>query len=651
MKKETRLWWAILLAVLGVRFALTVGLPVSVENRALYDDSLYIHQANDIVSGRWLGDYNDRTLLKGPMFPLFLAASHKLGVPFQTSRQLIYFAACLLLLVALGPAIRNRWARLGLFSAVLFDPLSLGVYSFTRVFREGFYSALTIAVVACVIGWMVRSGTSWRRSWAWAAAGGLFLGAFWITREEGPWIFPLIGAAVLYVVGHKKQCPRGWVRCRRLAASALLAGIGWAAVVGTVALTNKARYGFMGIIEYQRREFLSAYGALGTLRPERFLPRVVISKADRKKVYAVSPAFRELEPFLEGSSGEKWAITSAKAYPKMEGEICGGWFVHALREAVVAAGHARTATEAMAFYDRLGREIRDAGRRGQIDLSAAPYSMNPAWRREYAGPLFKAWWRGWMNLDVFSDGNPFIISSFGPEADLAMARRLLGTRLSGDGEVQRMVRIRISAVDRPITLQVGDLETRHAASFRWPDGEGRPGRSAGSEPTIPAGPPRGIWVSYNAIDQEALLLLWSHGSFVQAFPLNGSLKAIKTGPLRFRIDDVEYDRPFRHALEAIRYESVRALRKTYTFGLPGLVLAAAVFLCFPWPRRRRIVDPVLPVLFIGLILTACVRIALLAWIDAVSFPGISIGYLAPAHPLLVLAGGLVLGVRIRRRSA
>lgn len=647
MNKETRFWVLILFTVIAFRLALTAGLPICANSHASHDDDLYVRQGESIAAGHWLGPYNERTLLKGPMYPLFLAGSKILGIPLQTSQQLFHVAVCLLLLVALRPAVRNRWARLGLVSAVLFNPLSLGTGEFARVIREGIYSSLTIAVTACVLGWMVRIDTSRGRSWLWALAGGMFLGAFWITREEGPWILPLIVSALIYSVLKKKGGP-GWVRFRQLTASFLLAGFGWSAVVGTVALVNKTRYGLSGVVEFKRREMLLAYGALSAVRPDRFRPRVIISKEDRKKVYAVSPAFRELEPFLEGRIGEAWTRNSETVYPDMPGEICGGWFVHALRDAVTAAGHAHTALEAMAFYDRIGREIREAGRQGKIDLFPIRQSMSPSWRREYASPLFKAWWKGWSLLGTLMKEDPIIYPSRGSDAGLDRFQRLIGTRLSGEFGVWRTARIRISAIDRPISLRVGIGGYDIAARFRWINRRGGPGREAGAVPTIPTGPPRRLSVSYSADYREAALVIYSENTFLQVFPLDGSIVAVKAGPLLFRIDGVEYDLPFRQGLENVRFGIIRILKKVYVLCLPALYLVLAAVFCFPWLRRRWIIDPVLSVMFIALLSATAARILLLAWIDATSFPGENLLYLAPVYPLLILAGGLVFGIQSQR---
>lgn len=640
---------AALAAVVALRLLLTAGLPVYLTSQASHDEKLYLEQGASIAAGNWLGPYDDRTLLKGPMFPLFLAGLRKAGLSYQLVGQLLHAAVCLLLLAALRPVVPSRALRVGIFLAALFHPLSLGVQSLGRLVRDGLYVTLTLAAAACLLGWAARVGRGLRMTWLWALASGWTMGALWITREEGPWILPLAGAALLGGLLRAGQGQALKARLKTVAFSLTAGVLGWTAVVGPVLLVNKARYGFQGVVEYRSRELLSAYGALAAVRTEPFLPRVVISRAGRRLAYGVSPAFRELEPYLEGKIGQKWADISARIYPDAGGEILGGWFIHALREAVAAAGHAGSAGEALAFYERIGREIREAGRQALIPLAAASRSMNPPWHGSYARPLLKAWWKGWLVLGGLKDDVPLLPPSYGSGSDLAAAWSLTRSRPSGSGGLRRVVLFRVSASDRPVTLRIGIGERLLRAVFRPVRSGVRLGPRSPSGIQAPAGPPRSFLVDYDGDFPDAELQIWDQGRFLRSFPLAGPAAASTVGPLRFRLDGEAWDWPARHARREARQAAIRALQKAYIAGLPLVILAAAAILGRAALTSRRILDPILPLLSLGLFLAAALRVALLAWIDASSFPGIKLLYLAPAYPLLILGGGLLLAIRTRRR--
>src|SRR4051812_33972184 len=55
---------------------------------APHDDSLYIKLGNYLAQARWLGPYDQFTLMKGPGYPLFLAAANWFQVPIAWAHAL-----------------------------------------------------------------------------------------------------------------------------------------------------------------------------------------------------------------------------------------------------------------------------------------------------------------------------------------------------------------------------------------------------------------------------------------------------------------------------------------------------------------------------------------------------------------------------------
>ena len=47
------------------------------------DDRLYLRTASYLAQGRWLGPFDQFTLLKGPAYPAFVAAMYRSGVPLK----------------------------------------------------------------------------------------------------------------------------------------------------------------------------------------------------------------------------------------------------------------------------------------------------------------------------------------------------------------------------------------------------------------------------------------------------------------------------------------------------------------------------------------------------------------------------------------
>jgi hypothetical protein len=413
------------LALFLAKLALVLALPRTAQGGAEYDDALFVRLGASIAAGRWLGDYDVRTLAKGAGYPLFLAAGERLGLPLQASEQLLYGLFALLAVLALAPLFPRAGARLALFALLLFQPAGFPTEDLARLTRDTIYPAQTGLCLALAAGLALRINGPPRRALPWSLGLGLALGWLWITREEGAWITPplacLLGGPLL--AGAWRRAP-GWIgRAALCIAPAVVA----AAVVASLAALNALCYGRFLTVETKEPAFLAAYGALARVRPAAGTPpRVPVARATRARVYPLSPAFAELEPWLEGPIGERWEL----AYPRTVGEIEGGWFLWALREAVQAAGHARSPAEASAFYARLAAEVHGACDEGRLAAWPRRDGLLPRGQPRLAARMGRAAWPAWRRLLSFAMVAPELRASSGTPAELAAFADLANSALA-----------------------------------------------------------------------------------------------------------------------------------------------------------------------------------------------------------------------------
>ena len=453
---------------------------------AVHDDGLFLSLASSIVSGNWLGDYSQFTLMKGPFYPLFIAVSHALHLPLLFSQQLLYFLACTLTVTALSPILRLSWQRIAIFGLLLFNPASFAVH---QVLREGIYPALTLMVVAAALGSWLRLGQSRRELLTWTAILGLSLAAFWLTREEGIWIIPAL--VPLYLSG-LLRCWRTQVGRETLLAVLCLPPLILGSSVAAVAALNYQHYKVFATVEMKEEGFIAAYGALSRVRQTNPLPTVPVPAGTRLSIYSHSPAFAELRPFLEGDLGRGWAqhgqwryilnvydtdttlrfflnryfeiqfplkgsevfgfisqryYTDAEFAEKLEtllggkylarrlleskhdDEIRGGWFIWALRDATCAAGHCADGAAASTFYLRIADEINSACAAARLECLPERKSLTPPWQSSYLEPVVEAWMDGLHFLVMFRGINPYSPPSKGSPEQLRTAAALTRERL------------------------------------------------------------------------------------------------------------------------------------------------------------------------------------------------------------------------------
>lgn len=360
-----RFWLFLGSALVLLKLWLVAGVTVYGIGAAGHDDALYVRLASAVLRGNWLGDYNQMTLAKGPMYPLWIAGVFLTGLPLLTAQHLLYAAMCALLVLALRPVIAAVWLRFALFAVLLFNPMTYETVIHSRVIRLGIYPAAVLGILAGLIALHTRRKEPICRLAGWALLLGLSLPFFWLTREEGIWILPFALPLWTYTLW-TIWCEEGGRALPKMAfllSPALL----WAGGILLVCQLNNHYYGVAATVEFKVRAFQDAYGALTRVQPAHPKPFVPVTKEARALIYAVSPAFAELRPQLEGALGEAWATPSALLThePASNREIAGGWFMWALRDSV-APGHCKSGADAMAFYEKLAREVNDACDRGRL---------------------------------------------------------------------------------------------------------------------------------------------------------------------------------------------------------------------------------------------------------------------------------------------
>lgn len=397
------------------------------------DDRLFLNLAQSLLRGQWLGSYNVFTLAKGCFYPIWIALFSRMSIPLLLSQHLLYLAAVVVLIFAIRPALPRPEFLLLLFVSLWFNP---GTYSLhvLRVTREGIYPALTLFVVAGAVGILVRFDSPAKTLWRWLLGTGVALAAFWQTREEGVWLLPLYALVVGWALVKlwRSHHPRKWSR-------ALMCIVPLAMMVSAdlvVSGINQAKYGIFATVEFKAPDFLAAYGALNRVKPQPWQPHVLVTKETRERIYAVSPAFAELRPLLEGAVGKSWGDGTRSYWPDLKaGEIGGGWFMWALREAVSRAGYHSSGKRAMAYYGRVAREIDAACTEGKLECLPARASMMAPWRQQFNRPFLETMAKAVPFFSSFTGIAASPAPSRGSQESLALFRDLTHDRLAPIGSL------------------------------------------------------------------------------------------------------------------------------------------------------------------------------------------------------------------------
>lgn len=375
-----RIWLAAALALTAIKLWFTRGQGVYAIGSAGLDDRLFIELAQHLIRGEWLGPYSVLTLAKGPAYPLFIAASFFTGLPLFLSQHLVYAVACFAIVCALRPAIKSAAWRFGIYALLLCNPMTFDAPGMGRVLRQHIYGPLVLLIFSGLIALYFRRKESVRRLWRWTTLLGLAAGFFYLTREEGVWLFPsialLAGSCLFMAWRESRDC------LRRMATQLGFSFIIACVPVLTVSALNKHYYGWFGTCEFRASEFKDAYGAMLRVRVGPHLPFVPVTREARVAMAEVSPAFAEVQAQFDRGLARTWADMSSffTQQPAEAEQIGGGWYMWALREAVSNAGHTDDAAVALAFYQRLADEINAACDDGRLPAGKPRSGFMPIWQ-------------------------------------------------------------------------------------------------------------------------------------------------------------------------------------------------------------------------------------------------------------------------------
>jgi hypothetical protein len=368
-------FWVLLSIVSIFRLWLTSGLPLFVIGNAGHDDYLFIRLASNLAHTGWLGAFDRFTLIKGPFYPIFIDLSSISGIPLLNVEQYLYLFSGITLILSIAPIIRNKIILFSLYILLIFLPISYDFTIAARINRDFVYTSLTLLLFSCTIALCIRITHPVKSFLPWAIGMGLTLFAVWTIREEGVWVLPLIGLFLGGSLGYLILLGQ-----RHILARSLILGLPlliWCGGVGAVSLANLLHYRVLAVTEMNDPTFIAAFASLTRVQSPVWYPDVPVTSEARKLIYPLSPALRELEPYLEGKVGQGWAaVGPGKLSKNNEVEIEGGWNIWAFRDSVALAGYYSSGTFPAEYYQRLTNEINHACNAGQLKCYPISHSLN-----------------------------------------------------------------------------------------------------------------------------------------------------------------------------------------------------------------------------------------------------------------------------------
>ncbi len=322
--------FALLFGAAAFRLFLAVDLPIWLRHTRVEEDGLFLRLAASLVSGHWLGPYDQLTLMRGPGYPAFLGLSSLSGLPISVTHALFQITAVAVAAWAVHRLTASRAVAAVTFLVLVLDPIGF-LPEVKRIIAEQIYWGQVLLVFSLAAVLLYAPPRDRAKAMALGGLLGLVLAWTWVTRADGAWLLP---GLVLLAAGAGLMHRRHRAELNALARDVARAGAAFLAVIALVMGANRIAYGTFAVFDSKEPNFTAALDALEDVEAGPVVAYVPVPAAARAKVAEVSAAFRPIEASLRDKALLlAWGDPGCKIYPKTCGDYAGGWLVWALRDA------------------------------------------------------------------------------------------------------------------------------------------------------------------------------------------------------------------------------------------------------------------------------------------------------------------------------
>ena len=626
---------------------LVAAIPITAWGNFSLDDRLFIDLSHFLIQGDWLGVYDERTLAKGPMYPIWIAINFYLGLPLLFAQHLLYLFAGLMVVIALNKIVKYPSILVFLYALIIFSP---HLEVITRVMRAGIYPALTILILAGLIGLYTNRSNKLINLSLWAIFLGIVLTAFWLTREEGIWMMPsiiLIISYVLFLIYRTEQFSSVFFKRTAICLLPLLILF---SSLQLVSLINKIYYNTYTVVGVKSEAFLSAYGALSRVKHPNWKRYLPVPREVRQSIYQASPAFKELEYFLEEKQKgwQKLGCVYKEKYPQACGDIMGALFIWALRDVVNLSGYYKSGDTAERYYLRLASEVNTACDNGILDCLPKRATLITPLRQEYIKPTLEALWLGMKHLVIgFNYRINNNLTSLGTDKSLQLFRDITRERLAplASSNTQKIViqGWAFSSEDEKLSFQIksqqaNPFDLEKVSKIARPDVYLHIKNKTG---IIYEQAKNSGFSIETACAKSCKLFIRDDDSILAIINLYNRKEQIFSDNLKFHIDKIIINNgkqlPRQNHLNRLKIGILQKIAQLYQMLIPWLcglaVMAYVVSFGISILRRKFTFLLILNTAILGAIMA---RLFILALIDVTSFKGINFLYLSPLFPLLLI---------------
>lgn len=333
MKYIKKYWFPILVIITLIRFSLSYNLPSFYISNLKYDDKLMINQFTSIISGNYLGDYNNYTLIKGFIFPIILSVFKFTKISYSVLFTFIYILSCIYFTLSLKGIIKNKKILILIYIILLFNPISYSSDLFQRLYRN----TLSITQLLLFLGIVIRIIK--KDKIINYILLGIILSIMYLTREDNIWTIVILIILTIYKLYKNKN-----IKLIYNVIPIIILIIN----LNIVSSINHKYYDIYTYNEITKSEFNKTYMKILKIKDDEKLDKVSITKSTLYKLSEMTNTFdfskEEIDKYYKRLNDEN-------------GEFNNGNIIWYLRNMIYKKNKFKTGKESEEYYKKLGIEI------------------------------------------------------------------------------------------------------------------------------------------------------------------------------------------------------------------------------------------------------------------------------------------------------
>lgn len=351
-----------IIILLIIRHYLILEMPVFAYIDYISDDELMVEQAYNIKNGNWLGRYGYNTLLKGPVFPLYLALLSILKIPYIFATTAVFAISCCLFVYSIKDIVKNKVILLIIFALTLFNPIMFSI-DFQRVYRNSLVPSFALMIISFLnLALLNRNEDKMWKYIVGIVSASLILPFFYYLREDSIWIIPIFVfySIIIAINIISKSIKKHEIKLKEVIklivlVLPILTMFLFRVIVGNI---NYSYYGENAINMTEIESLNDAIHAINIVKSEEGQKESTNSREKIRKLYTVSPTLASMEERFE------WIQDVISG--REGGDVGDAMFLWAFLETISGSGYDTFEKQDKVFKD-IANEINLAIEKGELE--------------------------------------------------------------------------------------------------------------------------------------------------------------------------------------------------------------------------------------------------------------------------------------------